>query len=94
MSNAEGRSGKPFPVFQTDEEAERFVDEADLSEYDFSGFKPMRFEMEKKTRQVNLRVPEGLLDALKLRAKQRNIPYQRLIREAIEDALRLPRTRD
>ena len=94
MSNAEGRSGKPFPVFQTDEEAERFVDEADLSEYDFSGFRPMRFEMEKKTRQVNLRVPEGLLDALKLRAKQRNIPYQRLIREAIEDALRLPRTRD
>ena len=48
----------------------------------------MRFELEKKTKQVNLRMPEGLLKAVKLRARQRNIPYQRLIREAIEDALR------
>ena len=33
---------KPMPHFASDEEAERFVDEADLSEYDFSGFKPMQ----------------------------------------------------
>jgi predicted DNA binding CopG/RHH family protein len=31
---------------------------------------------------------EGLLKAVEQRAKQRNIPYQRLICEAIEDALR------
>ena len=55
MSNVEGKSGKPFPVFQSDEEAARFVDEADLSEYDFSGFNPMRLELEKKTKQVNFR---------------------------------------
>jgi predicted DNA binding CopG/RHH family protein len=94
MSIAKQKFGKPFPVFQTDEKAERFVDEADLSEYDFSGFKPMRFELEKKTRQVNLRMPEGLLKAVKQRAKQRNIPYQRLIREAIKDALAGPGPRD
>ncbi len=88
MSSTDAKLGRRFPVFQSDEEAERFVDEADLSEYDFSGFKPMRFELEKKTKQVNLRMPEGLLKAVKQRAKQRNIPYQRLIREAIEDALR------
>ena len=40
---------KPFPVFKTDEEAEKFVDEADLSEYDFSQFKPARFEFAKKS---------------------------------------------
>ena len=28
---------RPLPRFTTDEEAERFVDEADLSEYDLSG---------------------------------------------------------
>lgn len=39
---------KPFPRFATDEEAEHFVDTADLSEYDFSGFRPMRFEFEPK----------------------------------------------
>ena len=35
---------KPFHRFDTDEEAERFVETADLSEHDFSGFKPARFE--------------------------------------------------
>lgn len=33
-------SSKPFPSFKTDEEAEPFVDEADLSTYDFPGFAP------------------------------------------------------
>ncbi|MEZ5790215.1 MAG: BrnA antitoxin family protein [Nitratireductor sp.] len=81
-------SVRKFPEFGSDAEAEQFVDTADLSRYDFSGFKPMRFELEKKTRQINLRVPESLITALKARARQRNIPYQRLIREAIEAALR------
>jgi len=82
------QAGKQFPILKTDAEAEHFVDTADLSEYDFSGFKPMRFEFEKKTKQINLRMPESLVDAVKARAKERNIPYQRLIREAIENALR------
>ncbi|KGF70442.1 hypothetical protein LL06_04840 [Hoeflea sp. BAL378] len=81
-------TGKQFPRFDTDAEAEEFVENADLSEYDFSQFKPMGFEFEKKTKQINLRMPESLVDAIKARAKQRDIPYQRLIREAIENALR------
>jgi predicted DNA binding CopG/RHH family protein len=87
MSNVKSTSLKQFPTFTSDEEAERFVEEADLSDYDFSGFKPMRFELEKKTRQINLRVPDALLVALKAHAKQRQLPYQRIIREAIEQAI-------
>ncbi len=34
--------GKSFPVMNSDEEAERFVAEADLSEYDWSGAKRMQ----------------------------------------------------
>ena len=34
-----------------------------------------------------MRLPEPLLAALKAKAAQRNIPYQRLIREALERAL-------
>lgn len=79
---------KPFPEFESDSEAEAFVDTADLSSYDFSGFKPMHFEFEKKTAQINLRMPEGLVKAIKERAKARGIPYQRFIREALEKALR------
>ncbi len=75
---------KKLPVLKTDEEAERFVDEADLAEYDLSGFKPTRFEFEKKTARVNMRLPEPLLDAVKRRASARGIPYQRFIREALE----------
>ena len=78
---------KPLPRLTTDEEAERFVDEADLSEYDLSGFKPMQFEFEKKSARVNMRLPEPLLDAVKEKARARGIPYQRFIREAIERAL-------
>ena len=78
---------KKIPTFQTDREAERFVDTADLSGYDLSGAEPVRFEFEKKDARVNMRLPQPLLDALKERAKQRGIPYQRLIREALERAV-------
>jgi predicted DNA binding CopG/RHH family protein len=68
MGGAKQRKLKPFPRFATDEEAERFVETADLSEYDVSGFRPMRFEFEPKAAQLNMRVPQSLLDALKERA--------------------------
>jgi predicted DNA binding CopG/RHH family protein len=75
---------KQFPEFKSDEEAEAFVDTADLSEYDFSDFKPMRFEIAPKSAQLNMRLPEQLLNAVKAKAKERGIPYTRLIREALE----------
>ncbi len=75
---------KTLPEFKTDREAEKFVDTADLSEYDLSGFKPVRFEFEKKEARVNMRIPDSLLAAVKTRAGERGIPYQRLIREALE----------
>ena len=81
------RRRKPLPRFATDEEAERFVAEADLTQYDLTGGRPMRFEFERKTAQVNMRMPESLVRAVKARAAERGIPYQRFIREAIEKAL-------
>ncbi len=78
---------KKIPTFKTDREAERFIDIADLSDYDLAGAQPVRFEFEKKDARVNMRLPQPLLDALKERAKQRGIPYQRLIREALERAV-------
>jgi predicted DNA binding CopG/RHH family protein len=75
---------KPIPTFETDQEAERFVESADLSVYDLSGARPVQFEFDKKDARVNMRLPQGLVDALKDKAQQRGIPYQRLIREALE----------
>lgn len=79
---------KKIPDLQGDAAAERFVAEANLADYDLTGFRPMHFEFEKKTKQVNLRMPEGLLEAVKARAAARQIPYQRFIREVLEKALR------
>jgi predicted DNA binding CopG/RHH family protein len=81
---------KPIPAFKTDAKAERSVDTADLSEYDPSGLKPVRFEFEKKTAQLNMRLPKPLLEAVKQRSSARGIPYTRFIREAVELALSRP----
>ena len=78
---------KKIPTFKTDAEAERFVDTADLSKYDLSGLTPVRFEFERKSAQLNMRVPQALLDAVKRRSAMRGIPYTRFIREAVEWAL-------
>jgi predicted DNA binding CopG/RHH family protein len=79
---------KRLPTFASDEEAERFVDTADLTEYDLSRFRPMRFEIEPKAAQLNMRLPQPLLDAVKEQARRRGIPYTRFVREALELALR------
>ena len=78
---------KKIPTFETDEEAERFVDTADLTQYDLSGAKPVQFEFERKGAKINMRVPKPLLDAVKARAKARGIPYTRFIRETLEQAV-------
>lgn len=78
---------KTIPSFKTDEEAEAFVDSADLSEYDLSGGTPVRFEFEPKSAHINMRVPKPLLDAVKERARRRGVPYTRFIRQIIEEAI-------
>jgi predicted DNA binding CopG/RHH family protein len=87
MSARQSKARKPFPRLETDAEAERFVETADLSEYDFSAFKPAQFEFAPKDARVNMRLPAPLLGAIKDRAKARGIPEQRLIREALEKAI-------
>jgi len=74
---------RKVPVLRTDEEAEAFLMQ-DLSDLDFSQFKRMRFEFEKKEAQVNMRVPQPLLDAVKDKAKARGMPYTRYIRLLME----------
>lgn len=78
---------KTIPTLRTDKEAEDFVADADLTEYDLSGARPARFEFDKKLARVNMRLPPRLLEAVKTRAEARGIPYQRFIREVLERAV-------
>ena len=75
---------KPLPSLKSDADAEQFVATADLSQYDLSGFKPMRFEYEPKVAALNMRIPQNLLDAVKLKAKAKGIPYTRYVRLLLE----------
>ena len=74
-------------VMTTDQEAEAFL-EQDLSDLDYSQFKPLNWELLAKDARVNMRLPGPLMAALKARAAARGIPYQRLIRELLEAAVR------
>jgi predicted DNA binding CopG/RHH family protein len=78
---------KKLPTLANDEEAEDFVANADLTEYDLSGMVAVRFELKPKDKSVNLRLPEQLLQAVRSRAARAGIPYQRFIRMALERAL-------
>ena len=78
---------KKIPDFKTDAEAEAFVDKADLSQYDLTGFKPVRFEFQPKTERVNMRLPAELLQAVRRKAEAEGMPYQRFIRATLEQAV-------
>jgi predicted DNA binding CopG/RHH family protein len=77
---------RKVPRMTTDQEADAFL-EQDLSDLDFSQFKPVRFEFETKAARLNMRLPAPLLDAVKARAEARGIPYTCFIREVLEQAL-------
>ncbi len=82
------KAAKPrkVPHFKTDEEAEAFM-EQDLSGLDFSQFKPVHFEILPKQKTVNLRMSEGLFDAVRENARREGVPYQRYIRHVLERAV-------
>lgn len=48
---------KKIPTLRTDKEAEDFVADADLTEYDLSGARPARLELDKKLARVKKRLP-------------------------------------
>lgn len=75
---------KPMPSLRSDAAAERFAAGADLTQYDLSGFVPMRFEIEPKAAALNMRLPGALLDAVKAKAKAKGVPYTRYVRMLLE----------
>ena len=73
-----------MPSLHNDAEAEDFVANADLTQYDLSKFKPMRFEVAPKSSVMNVRLPSSLLSALKQKAESKGIPYTRYVRMLLE----------
>ena len=82
---------KKLPRLRSDKAAADFVEKADLTEYDLSEMRPMRFEFQAKSERVNMRLPRQLLDAVRASAAKAGVPYQRFIRQALEDAVQRKR---
>ncbi len=78
---------KKLPRLRSDKEAEDFVADSDLTQYDLSGMKLVRFEFAPKAARVNMRLPVDLLKAVKATAARQGVPYQRFIRQALERAV-------
>ena len=78
---------KKIPSFKSDRAAAAFVDKANLSQYDLSGARLVRFEIKRKDKSINLRLSEELYDAVRERAARAGLPYQRYIRLALEQAI-------
>jgi uncharacterized protein (DUF4415 family) len=76
-----------LPQFKTEEEEIRFWDEHDPADW-IEGPADVIVRLKRRpTKLVTVRVDEDLYDDLRATAKRHNLPYQRLLRELVRQAL-------
>ena len=73
---------KKIPSFKSEREERAFWESNDSSEYlDLSKARPAILpNLKPSTKTISLRLPEGLLDSIKVEANKRDMPYQSLIK--------------
>ncbi len=73
---------KPIPEFANEAEERAFWESHDSTDYvDWSKAQRVSFpNLKPTTTAISLRVPVGLLDAIKIAANKRDVPYQSLIK--------------
>jgi len=80
---------KKVPAFKNEDEERTFWATADVSEYvDWSKAGKVTFSnLKPSTKTISLRLPEFILDELKLLAHKRDVPYQSLIKIFLKDRI-------
>ena len=80
---------KKIPAFKNEEEERAFWAKTDVSEYvDWSKAEKVTFSnLKPSTKTISLRIPEFILDELKLLAHKRDVPYQSLIKMFLKDRI-------
>ncbi len=75
-----------IPKFKNEDEEREFWWNLDLSEYfEPSDFKRISFpNLKPTTRSISIRIPEYILNRVKEKANEINIPYQSLIKQYIK----------
>jgi predicted DNA binding CopG/RHH family protein len=86
---------KPIPKFRSEAEEREFWEEHDSVDYiDWKDASVARFpNLQPSTATISLRLPQGMLDELKVLAHQRDVPYQSLLKVYLADRLHHERRR-
>lgn len=73
---------KKIPEFESEEQEREFWSEHDSSEYvDWSQAERVTLaNLKPSTKTISVRLPESLLEELKLLANKRDVPYQSLLK--------------
>jgi predicted DNA binding CopG/RHH family protein len=85
----------PPPVFASEAEERAFWAEHDTTDYvDWSTAERVRLpNLKPSTATISLRLPEGMLEELKVLANQRDVPYQSLLKVFLAERLAAERHR-
>ncbi|MBO0663266.1 BrnA antitoxin family protein [Jiella sp. MQZ9-1] len=78
---------KPLPPLHSDEDAERFIEEADLTECDPAQFKPMTFRRLGQADRMTFELSPDLVRKLSAKAKQDGVAEGDILRRLLEDHL-------
>ena len=80
---------KPIPEFKSEDEEREFWATHDSTEYvDWSQAKRAIFpNLKPSTRTISVRMPESMVDELKLLANKRDVPYQSLIKMFLRERI-------
>ena len=83
------------PRFATEAEERAFWEEADSADYvDWSAAERVRLpNLKPSTATISLRLPESMLEELKVLANQRDVPYQSLLKVFLAERLAAERAR-
>ncbi len=78
---------KKVPEFKSEAEERAFWESKDSTEYvDWKQAKRAQFpNLKPSTKTISLRLPESLLDRIKIEANKRDMPYQSLIKVWLSD---------
>jgi predicted DNA binding CopG/RHH family protein len=80
---------KTIPKFKTEEAERKFWAKHDSTEYvDWSKAKPAVFpNLKPSTKTISLRLPQPMLEELKLLANKRDVPYQSLLKVFLSERI-------
>lgn len=80
---------KKIPNFKDEAEERQFWQEHDSTEYiDWSGAEEVVFsQLKPSTRTISIRLPESMIEDLKLLAHKRDVPYQSLLKMFLSERI-------